>query len=133
MRTSKKAMTEATPAKIEEKAAEVKKETAKAAEVKKETAKPAEKKTAEKKAAIKKPALKKPAAAKKAAVKETIYLQYLGKEINKDDIVKSVKDVWTKQLKNKVGDLKSIDLYLKPEENAVYYVINGDVTGSLNI
>ena len=117
MRT-KKTLTEVTPAKIEETAAEVKKE----------TAKPAEKKTA-----VKKPAIRKPAAAKKTGVKETIYLQYLGKEINKDDVIKSVKDVWTKQMKQKVGDLKSIDLYLKPEENAVYYVINGDVTGSLDI
>ena len=117
MRT-KKTLTEVTPAKIEETAAEVKKE----------TAKPAEKKTA-----VKKPAIRKPAAAKKTGVKETIFLQYLGKEINKDDIVKSVKEVWTKQMKQKVGDLKSIDLYLKPEENAVYYVINGDVTGSLDI
>lgn len=126
MRT-KKTVTEAAPAKTEEKAAEVKKEAAKPEEKKKETAK-----TAEKKTAIKKPALKK-TAAKKAALKETIYLQYLGKEINKDDVMKSVKEVWTKQLKRKVGELESIDLYLKPEENAVYYVINGDVTGSLNI
>ncbi len=114
----KKTVKEVVSEKIEEKVAEAKKET-----VKPEA----------KKAETKKPAIKKPAVAKKAAVKETIYLQYLGKEINKDDIVKSVKDVWTKQLKKKVGDLKSIDLYLKPEENAVYYVINGDVTGSLNI
>lgn len=115
---TKKTVTEAAPAKIEEKAAEVKKE----------SAKPEEKKTA-----VKKSVIKKPAAAKKSAVKETIYLQYLGKEINKDDVMKSVKDIWTKQLKKKVGDLKSVDLYLKPEENAVYYVINGDVTGSLDI
>lgn len=99
----------------------------KAAEAASKTVKKAvEKKTAEKKAA---PA-KKTAAAKKA-VKEQVYLQYLGKEINKDDLVKQVKDIWTKQLKRKVGDLASIDLYLKPEENAVYYVINGDVTGSI--
>ena len=127
----KKAAKEVVSEKIEETVAEAKKEIEKKAPVKKAAAKPAEK-PAEKKTAIKKPVLKK-TAAKKAAVKETVYLQYLGKEINKDDIVKQVKEVWTKQLKNKVGDLKSVDLYLKPEENAVYYVINGDVTGSLNI
>lgn len=127
----KKTAKEVVSEKIEEKAAEAKKEIEKKAPVKKAAAKP-EEKPAEKKTAIKKPVLKK-TAAKKTAVKETIYLQYLGKEINKDDIIKQVKEVWTKQLKNKVGDLKSVDLYLKPEENAVYYVINGDVTGSLNI
>lgn len=123
----KKTAKEVVSEKIEEKAAEAKKEIVKKAPVKKESATSAEKKTPGRKPVLKK------AAAKKSAVKETIYLQYLGKEINKDDIVKQVKDVWTKQLKNKVGDLKSVDLYLKPEENAVYYVINGDVTGSLNI
>ena len=59
------------------------------------------------------------------------HLQYLGKEINKDDLVKQVKDIWTKELKNKAGDLKSVTLYLKPEENMAYYVINDDVTGSI--
>ena len=70
-------------------------------------------------------------ATRKATVTETVYLQYLGKEINKDDLVKQVKEIWTKELKNKAGDLKSITLYLKPEENKAYYVINDDVTGSI--
>ena len=68
-------------------------------------------------------------AAKKTAVKETVYLQYMGKEINKEDLMKQVKEIWTKQLKNKAGDMKSVTLYLKPEENKAYYVINDDVTG----
>ena len=28
-------------------------------------------------------------------------------------------------------DLKEMDLYIKPEENAVYYVINGTETGAV--
>lgn len=71
--------------------------------------------------------------AKKAEIKETIYLQYLGKEINKDDVIKKVKEAWTKDLKKKVGDMKTIAIYLKPEENAAYYVVNGDVTGSIEL
>ena len=31
----------------------------------------------------------------------------------------------------KVADIKSIDLYIKPEEGAVYYVVNGTDTGSV--
>ena len=73
----------------------------------------------------------KKAPAKKAAVKETVYLQYLGKEINKEDLMKQVKEIWTKQLKNKVSDMKSVTLYLKPEENAAYYVINEETTGKI--
>lgn len=86
-----------------------------------------------KKAAEKKAAPAKKTASAKKAVKEQIYLQYLGKEINKDDLVKQVKEIWTRQMKKKVGDLTSIDLYLKPEENAVYYVINGETTGSISL
>lgn len=70
-------------------------------------------------------------AAKKVPVKETIYLQYLGREIDAEDIKKKVKEKWTKELKNKVSDIKSITLYLKPEENAAYYVINGEITGNV--
>lgn len=86
---------------------------------------------AEEKAAAKTAVKKAPA--KKAAVKETIYLQYLGKEISKDDLMKQVKEVWTKQMKRKVADLKSVALYLKPEENMAYYVINDDITGSISL
>ena len=37
---------------------------------------------------------------------------------------------WTKS-GGKVGDIKSVDLYIKPEESAVYYVINKTETGSV--
>lgn len=81
--------------------------------------------------AVKTAAAKAPA--KKAAVKEAVYLQYLGKEINKDDLMKRVKEIWTKELKNKVSDMKSVTLYLKPEENAAYYVINEETTGKIEL
>ena len=93
---------------------------------------PAAKETKKSVLPLKKPAVKK-TTAKKAEVKETVYLQYLGKEINKDDLLKQVKTIWTKQYKNKVADLKSVTLYLKPEENAAYYVINEDVTGKIDL
>ena len=76
---------------------------------------------------------KKAAPAKKAAVMETVYLQYLGKEINQNDLMTRVKEIWTKDMKQKTGDLKSVTLYVKPEENMVYYVLNNDVTGSIGI
>ncbi len=73
------------------------------------------------------------APARKAALKETVYLQYLGKEVNKDDVMKRVREIWMKQMKRKAGDMRSVSLYLKPEENMVYYVINDEVTGSIEI
>ena len=62
---------------------------------------------------------------RKAAVKESVYLQYLGKELNSADIVEAAKKASGEK------KITSITVYLKPEENMAYYVINDDVTGSI--
>lgn len=116
--------------------AEVKKETAaKKAPAKKAAAKPAAKKeTAAKKApaAKKEPAAKK-APAKKAAVKEVVNLQFSGKSYTTEELVKIAKDVWEYDLKQKAADFKTVELYVKPEEGIVYYVVNKEITGSFFI
>ena len=130
MRKSTKATAKATASQATETVAKTVEKAVKAAE---KTTKAVAEKAEEVKEAVKETA-KAPAkttTTRKTAVKETVYLQYLGKEINKDDLVKQVKDIWTNELKNKAGDLKSVTLYLKPEENMAYYVINDDVTGSI--
>ena len=130
MRKSTKATAKATASQATETVAKTVEKAVKAAE---KTTKAVAEKAEEVKEAVKETA-KAPAkrtTTRKTAVKETVYLQYLGKEINKDDLVKQVKDIWTKELKNKAGDLKSVTLYLKPEENMAYYVINDYVTGSI--
>ena len=130
MRKSTKATAKATASQATETVAKTVEKAVKAAE---KTTKAVAEKAEEVKEAVKETA-KAPAkrtTTRKTAVKETVYLQYLGKEINKDDLVKQVKDIWTKELKNKAGDLKSVTLYLKSEENMAYYVINDDVTGSI--
>lgn len=104
--------------KTEEKAAEAKK-----APAKKSTEKTAAAKTA---AAKKEPA-------KKAELKSSLHVQYAGRSYSQDDLIKIAKDVWKYDLKRKVGDLKSVDLYVKPEENKVYYVVNGEFTGNFDI
>ena len=122
---------------------------ASAPEVKKEEPKKTTKKTTAKKATTKKAPAKKAAAAKKTttktttkttkastkktAVKETLHVQFAGKSYTTDELVKIAKDVWKYDLKQKAGDFKSVELYVKPEENTVYYVINGDVTGNFGI
>ena len=94
--------------------------------------KAAEKKAPAKKAAAKKTAAKK-APAKKAELKTEMYLQFYGKEYSDKEILQKVKEIWTKVLKNKVGDMKDVKIYLKPEESKAYYVINGDTTGEVNL
>ena len=112
------------------------------AEEVKETVKKAAKKvaakaedTAEKAVKTVKKAAKKTAAktTKKADLKTEFFLQFSGKEYTEKEILKTVKDVWTKDLKNKVGDMKDVKIYLKPEESAAYYVVNGDTTGKIDL
>ena len=123
---------------VEPKTEDVKAETKKTVKkttAKKETAKkaPAKKTAAAKKTTAKKETVKKEAPAKKAAVKETVHLQFAGRTYTTEDLVKIAKDVWKYDLNQKVGDFKSVEFYVKPEESVVYYVINGDVTGSFGI
>lgn len=113
-------------------------ETEKKETVKSEAA--AAKKTVEKKAAeAKKTEEKKTTGrgrkpgAKKAELKSELHLQFGGNSYTQDELVKIAKDVWKYDLKQKVGDLTSVELYVKPEEHAVYYVMNKDFTGSFYI
>ena len=106
-----------------ETAAEVKAPAKRTAAKKTAEKKTAEKKTAEKKAAApKKTAEKKTAAPKRAAAKKTaatVYVQYLGAELTTEAIVaKAIDDAAIKAP-------KTVNVYVKPEENKVYYVIDG--------
>ncbi len=123
------AATKPVEAKAEVKA-EAKKETVKKEAVKKA---PAKKETVKKETAKKAPVKKAAAPAKKEEVKANVSLQFDGKEYKTEDFVKIAKDVWQYDLGKKVADFKTVDLYVKPEENAVYYVINGNVTGCFAI
>lgn len=114
----------------------VKKEAAKKAPAKKAVAAkkaPVKKEAAAKKAPVKKEAAVKKAPAKKAVIKETVNFQFRGKSYTPEDLLNICKDVWKYDLNGKEEDFKSVELYVKPEENTTYYVINGNITGSFFI
>lgn len=62
--------------------------------------------------------------------KTSMFVEYQGKQVEDKAILASVKKAWT-EAGNKVGDMKTVELYIKPEETAVYYVINGTETGKV--
>ena len=96
------------------------------AEEKKAAAKkaPAAKKPAEKKAAAKKPAAKKTAA---AAVDSKVVIQAMGSEVNTAELIaKATKASGAKTV-------KKVDVYVRPEVNKVYYVVNGDILGDFDL
>ena len=57
-----------------------------------------------------------------SAVTPIVYIQYGDKEIECDDLVERAKADFRA---NNKGGIRSCKLYVKPEENAVYYVISG--------
>ena len=91
-----------------------------------------EKKAAKAEKEVKEVAEKKPAAKRttKKAVKTTFVVQAAGKEVSMEEAVERVKEAWT-AAGNDAADLKEIAVYVKPEEQAIYYVVNGDVTGKV--
>ena len=98
-----------------------------------EVKKPGRKPAAEKKAPAKKETVKKETAAETTEVKESLHIQFNGKSYASEELVRIAKDVWVFDLNQEEKDFKSVELYVKPEENVVYYVINGSVQGSFNI
>ena len=112
--------------------AEVKAEAKKAGRTPKKA--PAEKKTAAKKApAAKKTTTAKKAAGRKAAVKSEIHVQFSGKSLSEADLVKMAQDVWQYDMNMKAEDFKSVEIYVKPEENTAYFVVNEKFQGSFTL
>lgn len=94
-----------------------------AAEKKAPAKKTAAKKTADKKPAAKKAPAKKPAAKKTAAKKETaetVYIQFNGAEVTSAGLIERAK------AESGIKSPSKVDVYVKPEENMVYYVIDNN-------
>ena len=104
------------------------------------------KKSVQKEAANVKKAVKKEAAkTKKTAAKigkqaleiltpdkTTVYVQYLGREYDTNELLAQVKETYIAD-GSQAGPVKTISLYVKPEDNAAYYVINDTYTGAVTL
>ena len=107
---------------------EVKETVKKVEEVKAEPAKteaPVEEKAEAKKAPAKKTAAKK-------EVKANVVLQFAGQEANMDVVVANAKNAFIAE-GHKESEIKEIQIYVKPEEYAAYYVINQEFSGRVNL
>ena len=91
------------------------------------------KRQAKKEPAKKAPAKKAtPAKAAKAEIKTALYVQFAGNEVTEADIIDKVKAAYVAE-GHKESAIKEINLYVKPEEYAVYYVINDKAIGKVNL
>ena len=71
-------------------------------------------------------------ATRAAAPQVRVVLQYMGREISQAEMAEAASAAW-QAAGGQPAALQSIDLYIKPEDNAVYYVVNGETTGKLPI
>ena len=66
-------------------------------------------------------------AAKKIVIPDTFVIQNsVGQGVSYKDVIKKVNDVFD-------GAIETLDVYVKADEAKAYYVINGDVTGSVDL
>ncbi len=136
MPTKKKTETAPVAEVKNEVAAEVKTEVAAPAEapkpVEKKPAKkaPAKKAATEKKAAPAKKPVAKKTPVKKAEPKITVKVQFAGNEYDIDQITKNVAKAYKGSVK---GAIKSVEIYIKPEDGAVYYVVDSENTGKVDL
>ena len=102
------------------------------------TTKAAETKTAAKKDTTKKAtAAKKETTAKKApaAKKEAtvdVFVQFAGNQVSYASVEERVKAAFVAE-GHRASSIKNLKIYIKPEENAAYYVINEDNVGRVDL
>lgn len=61
---------------------------------------------------------------KPAETEASVYVQYAGKQIAAKEILEAAKAAYVKAHKD--TEVKTIEIYVKPEEAVAYYVVNGE-------
>lgn len=64
-------------------------------------------------------------AKKRKAAPEKLFVEYAGRQIAVNDVIESAKAHYKALYAKENGALKTIEVYVKPEENVAYYVANG--------
>ena len=65
-----------------------------------------------------------------AKIQMKTVLQYNGEEFDLGAVEGNVKKDWKDQ-GNKLTAIETLEIYVKPDEAKVYYVVNGETTGSI--
>ena len=100
-----------------------------------ETAPAVEEVVTEKKKPGRKPAAKNTAAkteTKKVEKKDEVFVQFAGEEFVVEDVMEKAKAAYIAE-GHRACAIKSVRLYIKPEEKKAYYVINDKAAGSIDL
>ena len=67
-----------------------------------------------------------------AKINQQMILQFNGREFDLGAVEANVKKNW-KDSGKKLSEIVDLDIYVKPEEAAVYYVVNKEIEGKVEL
>ncbi len=65
-------------------------------------------------------------------MKSTLYIQSNGLEVKDSDLIAQIKKECTAN-GMKIKDIKTLNVYVKPEEGMAYYTVNEEIKGSISL
>lgn len=65
-------------------------------------------------------------------MKTTLFVEYGQNQRDDKALVAKVKEIWVNE-GNKIKDIDTLNLYVKPEEDSVYYVVNETFSGKISL
>lgn len=65
-------------------------------------------------------------------MKTSLFVEFSGNQVEDKTLITTAKNAWVEE-GNKVKDIKTLNIYIKPEENAAYYVINETCSGKIDL
>ena len=75
---------------------------------------------------------KKPVTRKKKEIVEDIYVQFSNNEVVAANVVEKVKAAYVAE-GHTLDSIERLRVYIKPEENMIYYVVNDDYASGIDL
>lgn len=70
-------------------------------------------------------------AAPKAEIEKNVVVEFGGKQIKAKDVLAQAEKAYAES--HPETEIKTVELYISPEQNAAYYVVNGEATDDFKI
>ena len=65
-------------------------------------------------------------------MKTAFYVESYGRQVEEKALIAKIKEIRVAE-GNKIKDIKDLNIYAKPEDDACYYTINGDFSGHVKL
>ena len=65
-------------------------------------------------------------------MKTAFYVESYGRQVEEKALIAKIKEIWVAE-GNKIKDIKDLNIYAKPEDDACCYTINGDFSGHIKL